>query len=111
MFFATFMAAGIGNGLWHFLRDIELVATQGPINAINSFSSYLFYCIILATSVGISQVRVMMGIRPSSSILGRIYSFVFVWIFVACMHIFSDGSRNHSLSERLLFLGSLFGVS
>lgn len=111
MFFSTFMAAGIGNGLWHFLRDIELVATQGPVNAINSFSSYLFYCIILATSVGISQVRVMMGIRPSSSILGRIYSFVFVWIFVACMHIFSDGSRNHSLGERLLFLGSLFGVS
>ena len=111
MFFATFMAAGVGNGLWHFFRDIDLIATQGPINAFGTFASYIFYCIILATFVGISQVRVSMGIRPSSTKLGRIYSFIFVWSFVTCMHVFSVDSINHSLGDRLLFLQSLFGVN
>jgi D-alanyl-lipoteichoic acid acyltransferase DltB (MBOAT superfamily) len=111
MFFATFMAAGVGNGLWHFFRDIDLIATQGPINAFGTFASYIFYCIILATFVGISQVRVSMGIRPSSTKLGRIYSFILVWSFVTCMHVFSVDSINHSLGDRLLFLQSLFGVN
>ncbi|MDL2356262.1 MAG: hypothetical protein QFF03_13480, partial [Pseudomonadota bacterium] len=111
MFFATFMAAGVGNALWHFMRDIDLVATLGPAAALKSYASYAFYCLVLATGVGLSQVRANLGIRPSSTLVGRLYSFFFVWSFVVCMHLFSDGSRNHSLGERLSFLANLFGVS
>ena len=110
MFFATFMAAGVGNALWHFFRDIDLIATQGMAAALASYTSYAFYCVILATGVGLSQVRANLGKRPSATMIGRLYSFFFVWSFVVCMHIFSDGSRNHTLSERLSFLASLFGV-
>ncbi len=110
MFFATFMAAGVGNALWHFFRDIDLIATQGMAAALASYTSYAFYCLILATGVGLSQVRANLGKRPPSGMIGRLYSFLFVWSFVVCMHIFSDGSRNHTLSERLSFLASLFGV-
>lgn len=111
MFFATFMAAGVGNALWHFLYDIRVVASMGLAAALETYTSYAFYCVVLATGIGISQVRATMGIRPPSSIIGRIYSFLFVWSFVACLHVFGDESRNHSLTERFLFLMSLFGVS
>ena len=110
MFFATFMAAGVGNALWHFFRDIDLIATQGMAAALASYTSYAFYCVVLATGVGLSQVRANLGKRSSATMIGRVYSFFFVWSFVVCMHIFSDGSRNHPLGERLSFLASLFGV-
>lgn len=111
MFFATFMAAGVGNALWHFVRDIHLLATMGLAHTIETYTSYAFYCVILATGIGISQVRASLGIRPSSTLFGRLYSFLFVWSFIVCLHVFSDGSRNHTLGERLSFLASLFGVT
>ena len=110
MFFATFMAAAVGNALWHFIRDIDLIARIGPAAAFETYTSYLFYCVVLATGVGLSQVRVNSGIRPSNTVTGKLWSFIFVWSFVVCMHLFSDGSRQHSLDERLSFLASLFGV-
>jgi hypothetical protein len=110
MFFATFMAAAVGNALWHFVRDIDLIARVGLATALKTYASYAFYCVVLATGVGISQIRVNSGIRPSPTLAGKLYSFIFVWSFVVCMHLFSDGSRQHSLGERLSFLTSLFGV-
>jgi hypothetical protein len=111
MFFATFMAAGVGNALWHFFRDVDFIAKHGIVEALTTFTSYAFYSVVLATCVGLSQVRAQIGIRPSSTWIGRIYCFLFVWTFVTCMHIFSDGSRDHTLIERLYFLASLFGAS
>ena len=110
MFFATFMAAAVGNALWHFVRDIDLIARVGLASAVGTYTSYLFYCVVLATGVGLSQIRAGQGIRPPDTLAGKLYSFVFVWSFVVCLHLFSDGSRQHGLGERLAFLASLFGV-
>lgn len=111
MFFATFMAAGIGNALWHFIRDIHLVATLGLAQALATYASYAFYCVILAIGIGLSQVRASIGVRPPDTLAGRLTSFTFVWSFVVCLHVFSDGSRSHSLGERLSFFASLFGIN
>jgi len=110
MFFATFMAAGVGNGIWHFVRDIGVVATAGPVAAFERFTSYVFYCVILATGVGVSQMRANLGIRPSGTLAGRLYSFFFVWTFVVCIHVFGYESLNQTLIERIAFMISLFGV-
>lgn len=110
MFFATFMAAGVGNALWHFVRDIDLVATLGPAQALHSYASYAFYCAVLATGIGLSQVRAQRGQKPPAGALGRLGSFLTVWGFVVTLHVFSDGSRTHTLGERLRFLAHLFGV-
>lgn len=110
MFFATFMAAGVGNALWHFLRDIDLVASMGPAQALQTYASYAFYCTVLATGIGLSQVRAQQGRKPADGIPGRVWSFVVVWGFVVLLHVFSDGSRTHTLGERMRFLLSLFGV-
>ncbi|MBK4738999.1 hypothetical protein [Noviherbaspirillum pedocola] len=111
MFFATFMAAGVGNALWHFSRNILEVATAGPVDAFASYTSYVFYALILAAGVAASQVRANRGIRPPSSLAGRAWSFAFVWSFIICIHVFGDGSRVHTLAQRLKFMASLFGAS
>jgi hypothetical protein len=105
------MAAGVGNAIWHFFRDVDMIAMHGVTNAVDSFYSYIFYSTVLAIGVGISQVRSTIAIRSTVTISSRISSFLSVWTFVVCMHIFSDGSRNHSLSERFSFLGNILGVN
>jgi hypothetical protein len=111
MFFATFMAAGIGNMLYHFLRDIDLAADMGLVELFTSFSSYAFYCVVLACAIGISQLRISAGHRPSSTVPGRIKAFVLIWGFVSLLQIFGDETRSHTLVERLHFLFYFFGLS
>ena len=111
MFFATFMAAGVGNALWHFTRNIDVVASTGLASASTSYTSYLFYAALLAVGVGLSQVRANMGLRPATTPLARAASFVFVWSFVIGIHVFGDGSRSHTLTERLQFMAALLGAS
>ena len=110
LFFATFMAAGVGNALFHFMRDVDLLASMGLPRMLETYESYLFYCVILATGIGISQVRANAGYKPSPTLWGRIQSFVVVWGFVTILHLFSDESRNHSLLERINYLASLLGL-
>jgi hypothetical protein len=111
MFFATFMAAGVGNALWHFTRNIDVVASAGLAAALTSYTSYLFYAALLAVGVGLSQVRANMGLRPATTPLARGASFLFVWSFVIGIHVFGDGSRIHTLTERLRFMAALLGAS
>lgn len=107
VFFAIFMAAGVGNALYHFVRDIAYVRSMGLWNAVASFESYIFYCIVLATGIGISQARTH---RTSSSFIDWLWSFTCVWSFVVLLHVFGDESRVYTLGERLLFIFSLLGA-
>jgi hypothetical protein len=111
MFFATFMAAGVGNAIYHFIRDIEIVADIGVEALFVNYASYLFYSVVLASAIGISQVRLSMGYRPSNSVSGRVWSFFCVWGFVTVMRIFGDESRDHTLIERITYCAHLFGVN
>ena len=110
MFFATFMAAGVGNMVYHFLRDIDLAADMGLVELFTSFSSYAFYCVVLACAIGISQLRISAGHRPSSTLPGRIQAFVLIWGFVSLLQIFGDETRSHTLAERMQFLFYLLGL-
>lgn len=111
VFFAIFMAAGVGNAVFHFIRDIKYVLINGPGWALSTFESYLFYCFVLATGIGISQIRAESGITPSNTLVGRLWSFLCVWSFVVCLYVFGDESRTYTLSERLSFMANLFGVN
>jgi hypothetical protein len=109
--FATFVAAGVGNAVYHFLRDVSCVVTIGAWQSLVSYSSYLFYCTALAGGIAVSQARANSGMKPSNTPFGYVWSFVCVWGFVACLHIFGDESRLYTLCERLSFMGHLFGVN
>jgi len=110
VFFATFMAAGVGNALWHFVRDIHLVIQEGFVYSISTFTSYLFYCFALSVAIGISQIRSENQPQRSEAWLAKLKDFIFVWGFVSLLHIFGNGSHAHGFEERMLFLSSLFGV-
>jgi hypothetical protein len=110
IFFATFMAAGVGNAVYHFVRDLHLVDAQGPSGSLESFTSYMFYCVVLATGIGLSQLRAARGVKPSETLLGRVGSFAMVWSFVVCLQVFGNETRVYSLGERLSFMASLFGA-
>ena len=70
------------------------------------------FCVsVLATGIGISQVRANTGYKPSNSLYGRIQSFFVVWGFVTLLHVFSDESRNHTLLDRVQYLLSMFAIS
>ena len=112
MFFSTFMAAGIGNFLYHFLQGIFLFEEIGFQSALDRFhASYLFYCTVLAVAIGISQLRANAGYEPSATLVGRIKSFVVVWGFVLCLQVFASEGWTFSLGDRLSYMISLFGIS
>jgi D-alanyl-lipoteichoic acid acyltransferase DltB (MBOAT superfamily) len=57
MFMATMAAAGLGNMLYHFLRDIHIIMELGIWGALQAFQVYIFYGLLLGTAIGLSQLR------------------------------------------------------
>ena len=108
LFAATFMAAGVGNAIYHFVKHIDDVASVGLGKALVDFESYLLYCAVLATGIGLSQAR-NHSRRLSMSLCGRLWSFACVWSFVVCIHVFGIETNTFPLAERLRFMASLFG--
>jgi hypothetical protein len=110
-FVATFMAAGVGNVLYHFVRDIDRVFSRGPALAIQDFGSYIFYCTALASAIAISQVRTGGAPAPRTmSLSRRAWAFACVWGFVVLIHVFGGiEDRTISFLDRLTFLMHQFG--
>jgi hypothetical protein len=110
-FCATFMAAGVGNAIYHFVRDIDQVFSLGPARALMGSGSYAFYCVVLALGIAISQVRSSEGAPRSAGIGSRIGSFVCVWGFVVCIHPFGGlEDRTLPFLTRVSFTLHQFGV-
>ena len=113
VFFATFMAAGVGNAIFHFFRQLDLLFTQGVRAATQGFSSYLVYCAILASAIGISQARKgnTAELTQPTSFATRTKSFVCVWGLVLLLHPLGGvEDRFPSLHARLTFLAHHLGL-
>ena len=110
MFLATFMAAGVGNLVFHVIRDLHEIDTKGPGELACSYLSYALYCSLLATGIGISQLRQHAGIRPANTKWGRVRSFVAVWAFIVLLQNFDINMRPFSVLDNLAFTASLFGL-
>ncbi len=111
VFFATFMAAGVGNAVYHALRDVHLVAELGWQQAGANYVSYLFYCAVLATAIGISQARITAGRQLADGLLARLWSLACVWGFFVALQVFGEESRHFPFTDRVAFFVRLFGVS
>jgi D-alanyl-lipoteichoic acid acyltransferase DltB (MBOAT superfamily) len=111
MFFATFMAACVGNLTYHFLRDIHFVAELGWWNALSGEASHAFYTFLLAIGVGVSQMRVR-GDRPRKGWLrGRVLPCLWVALFFCVLHVFDAPlDRVHTIWQRSDFLSYLLGI-
>jgi hypothetical protein len=106
--FATFAAACFGNALYHFIRDVNEVASLGLWRALAGFQVYFFYTIVLATGISISQLRGKR--RETSWFRTEVVSRVSIVVFYGLVHIFDDTRRTVSLGAHFAFLSRLFGL-
>jgi hypothetical protein len=103
IFFATLMAAGFGNILFHYLRDFNFIVVMGPWRALLAFQVYIFYGLLLGTAIGISQIRALgrrvppRGPWPVCGVLG----------FYCFAMIFDDPNRALTLKNYFDFIINL----
>jgi hypothetical protein len=111
MFFATFMAACVGNLTYHFLRDIHFVAELGWRNALSGEASHAFYTFLLAIGVGVSQMRVRSDRPRKGWLRGRVLPCLWVALFFCVLHVFDAPlDRVHTIGQRSDFLSYLLGI-
>jgi len=111
MFFATFMAACVGNLLFHFIRDIRFVVELGWWKALSGETSHAFYSFLLAVGVGVSQTRTQNRERRKGWLLGRLVPCLWVALFFCVLHVFDAPlDRAHSIWQRAGFLSYLIGM-
>jgi hypothetical protein len=111
MFFATFMAACVGNLMFHFIRDIRFVAELGWWKAVSGEASHAFYTFLLAVGVGVSQMRTRNPEQIKGWLRGRVLPCVWVTLFFCVLHVFDAPlDRVHSIWQRADFLLYLLGI-
>lgn len=107
---ATFCAACIGNVLFSLVAQAHLVAEYGVLGTLIRFESYIFYAVVLAVALVISQLRKHKP-RPEDGILRySIIPRIGVIGFFALMQIFADETGHLGLAERLDFTLTLLGL-
>jgi len=111
LFFATFMAACVGNVIWHFMRDIRIVLDVGLLRAVIGFQTFAFYAAVLAIGIWMSQLRPRRGIAAAGWFRGRILPVARVLLFFCILQVFADESVTYSLPQHFALLFHLFGVN
>jgi len=104
VFFATVAAAGFGNALFHFLRDIDLIIELGFWKALVGFRVYLLYSLILGISIGISQIRSMNSPYRKRSVM----STLLVLLFYCLIMVLDDPIRSRTIADYATFMLHLF---
>jgi D-alanyl-lipoteichoic acid acyltransferase DltB (MBOAT superfamily) len=111
MFFATFMAACVGNLFFHFAMDIHFVPEMGWRRALLGEESHAFYTLLLALGIGLSQMRNLTARRAQKRLPRRLLAFAGVALFFCVIHVFdAPEDRDHSLWQRQQFLVHLSGL-
>jgi hypothetical protein len=107
--FATFAAAFFGNAFFHFTRDWEILRDKGFAGAFVSFEAYIFYCLILATGLSISELRKRRP-RSTSFIRTRLAPAAGVGLFYCLLNVFQTDDRSYPLIDHLRYFANLFFV-
>ncbi|UDL91932.1 hypothetical protein LGH82_12225 [Mesorhizobium sp. PAMC28654] len=108
---ATFCAAGLGNYLFHFFRDIDLVRTLGPAQAIIGSQTYAFYCLLLSLGIACSQLIGATSASSQKSSIGRIASRFRVIGFYCLVSLFAYDGRTLTLQDHFHFLFYVLGIT
>lgn len=110
LFFATLAAAGFGNVLFHFIRDIEFIIQMGFWQALVAFHVYMFYGLLLGTAIGISQLRNRQARNHHGWFRRNVVARVAVIGFYCIVLIFDSPDRILSLSDYFVFVFSLVNI-
>src|SRR5579862_3725666 len=108
--FATFVAACVGNMIFHFVRDVGYVAQMGLWKAIVGYQTYAFYCFVLGAGIAVSQLRQRKRIVHEGWIRRRLLPGFCVAGFFCVLQVFNDTERVYTLGNHFTFFFRLFGV-
>ena len=104
VFAATVAAAGFGNALFHFLRDIDFIVQEGLWRALVDFHVYAIYTLILGVAIAVSQLRALNG----NSRGGRYTGPLGVLAFYCLVMVLDDPHRGWNARDYFSFLINLF---
>ena len=107
---AIFAAACFGNAFYHFTRDLVIIEKIGLYRSLVNYQVYLFYCVVLATAISISQLR-KRSPAPAGFIRGQLLPSVMVVFFFCLLDVFGSTERNFPLVEHFRFLAHLFNLN
>ncbi len=99
-FLATVAAAGVGNFVYHFLKEFHLIAEHGLPRALVHYQAYAAYGLVLGSAIGLSQLRDARAKRTWTAPIG-------VCLFYALV-IITRPTR--PIAEHVEFLRALLGL-
>ena len=110
MFMATMAAAGLGNMLYHFFRDIHIIMALGIWGALKAFQVYVFYGLLLGTAIGLSQLRNQHRKQSTHWLNIYITAPVTVLGFFGISHIFGLPYPGYGLDVYFQFLLNMINI-
>lgn len=110
LFMATMAAAGLGNMLYHFFRDIHIIMELGIWGALKAFQVYVFYGLLLGTAIGLSQLRNQHRKPNPHWFRTYITAPVTVLGFFAISHIFGLPYPGYGLDVYFQFLMQMINI-
>lgn len=111
LFLATMSAAGLGNYLYHFLRDAHITAERGIAAALRDSHMLLLYCTLLAMIIFLSQVRRIGRNKQGPGSWRSLRGMVAVWIIFALLNTLVVELWNSNLSDHVRFLADSLPLS
>lgn len=108
--FATFMAAAVGNFFFHVILDARALAEFGLVDGLVRFQSYAFYCLMLATGIVLSQLRVRRTMPDDGWVRGQLVPSLGVATFFCFLSLFDGPQSAVTVAQRFAFLFHVLGV-
>ncbi|MDX2417565.1 MAG: hypothetical protein QNK19_08910 [Xanthomonadales bacterium] len=110
LFMATMAAAGLGNMLYHFIRDIHVIMGLGIWGALKAFHVYIFYSLLLGTAIGLSQIRNQRRKQSTHWFRRNITAPATVLGFYAICHVFGAPYSGYGLDVYFQFLLNMINI-
>jgi hypothetical protein len=110
LFVATFAAACFGNAFYHFFRDLNYIKELGFWKALAGFDAYIFYSVVLAAGIAISQLR-QRPVKTTSWIRGRFVPTFCVISFFCILSVFGATDKRYPIQACFRFLAHLFNLA
>jgi hypothetical protein len=109
LFAATFAAACVGNVIFHFFLEMDSIEKFGFWKALAGFNVFIFYAVVLAAGIGISQLRQRQ--EKSGWIRGQLVPSFCAAGFFCILRVFTYSSMTQPIQEHFRFLAHLFNLN
>jgi hypothetical protein len=89
---------------------LKYIAEMGLWRSLAAYHVYIFYCLVLASAITISQLR-KRGPAPSGFLRAHVVPTFCVVLFYCLLHVFDYTERAYPITEHFRFLAHLFNLT